>query len=228
MGREQCVGDLTPPCRDRFCAGSCTRSNSRWTNSCSHGNVYRTAITIVTLLDLAILGFLKEQPLHGYDLKRRLGDLGLRSVSFGSLYPALKRLDRRHLIEAVDGQQRKKVYQITTAGEARFRQLIEGRTTENEDDRSFNLRVAFFRYLDPETRLRLLERRRLVLADRVSDARASIHETMDRTRARMDRYTVSLIEQGAHRAEADIAWIDELIETEQAAMRRTTPTTRWV
>jgi DNA-binding PadR family transcriptional regulator len=48
----------------------------------------------VGVIDLAILGLLKEQPLHGYELKKRLtGVLGpLSSVSFGSLYPALARL----------------------------------------------------------------------------------------------------------------------------------------
>ena len=47
------------------------------------------------MLELAILGLLKEQPLHGYELKKRLTDrLGpLSSVSFGSLYPALARLE---------------------------------------------------------------------------------------------------------------------------------------
>jgi len=71
----------------------------------------------VLMLDLAILGFLKEQPRHGYDLRRRLSELGLRSVSFGSLYPALRRLDRNRFVETVDGARRKKVYRITTAGE---------------------------------------------------------------------------------------------------------------
>ena len=48
------------------------------------------------MLELAILGLLKEQPLHGYELKKRLGDtLGfLWGVSYGSLYPALRRLER--------------------------------------------------------------------------------------------------------------------------------------
>src|SRR3954452_8003781 len=43
------------------------------------------------LLELAILGLLKEQELHGYELKKRLAEaLGQASgVSFGSLYPAL-------------------------------------------------------------------------------------------------------------------------------------------
>jgi DNA-binding PadR family transcriptional regulator len=57
------------------------------------------------VLELAILGVLKEQELHGYELKKRLADtLGpLSSVSFGSLYPALKRLEAAGAVTAVDG-----------------------------------------------------------------------------------------------------------------------------
>src|SRR5579883_2014955 len=47
------------------------------------------------VLEMAILGLLKEQPMHGYDLRKRLRtDFGLlSSLSFGSLYPALNRLE---------------------------------------------------------------------------------------------------------------------------------------
>ncbi len=53
------------------------------------------------MLELAILGLLKEQDLHGYELKKRLTEaLGpLSSVSFGSLYPALSRLERKGALE---------------------------------------------------------------------------------------------------------------------------------
>lgn len=56
------------------------------------------------MLELAILGVLKEQPLHGYELKKRLSEsLGpLSSVSFGSLYPALKRLQSAGALEAAE------------------------------------------------------------------------------------------------------------------------------
>jgi DNA-binding PadR family transcriptional regulator len=56
------------------------------------------------VLELAVLGLLKEQPLHGYELKKRLGEtLGtLWGVSYGSLYPALRRLERAGAIEIVD------------------------------------------------------------------------------------------------------------------------------
>ena len=57
------------------------------------------------MLELAILGELQEQPLHGYELKKRLSEmLGFFSgVSFGSLYPALRRLEKAGSIEVVSG-----------------------------------------------------------------------------------------------------------------------------
>jgi DNA-binding PadR family transcriptional regulator len=56
------------------------------------------------MLELAVLGLLSEQPRHGYDLKKRLSEtLGpLWGISFGSLYPALKRLERSGAIQEVD------------------------------------------------------------------------------------------------------------------------------
>ncbi len=55
------------------------------------------------MLELAILGLLKEQELHGYELKKRLTEaLGaFSSVSFGSLYPALARLEAAGAVRAV-------------------------------------------------------------------------------------------------------------------------------
>jgi DNA-binding PadR family transcriptional regulator len=55
------------------------------------------------MLDMAILGLLKEQPMHGYDLRKRLrSDFGLlASLSFGSLYPALGRLEAAGAVRAL-------------------------------------------------------------------------------------------------------------------------------
>src|SRR2546426_48439 len=74
-------------------------------------SIYRVDISTTTtvehrtrMLELAILGLLKELPLHGYELKKRLNDsLGqFWGVSYGSLYPALARLEKLGAIEAVD------------------------------------------------------------------------------------------------------------------------------
>ena len=55
------------------------------------------------MIELAILGLLKEGAMHGYELKKRLREvLGPRSaISFGSLYPALNRLERAGHVKAV-------------------------------------------------------------------------------------------------------------------------------
>jgi len=55
------------------------------------------------MLELAVLGLLVDNDLHGYELRKRLGELlGQRlSISFGSLYPALGRLEAAGLVKAV-------------------------------------------------------------------------------------------------------------------------------
>jgi DNA-binding PadR family transcriptional regulator len=56
------------------------------------------------MLDLAILGLLEEEPLHGYEIRRQVREhLGvLANVSFGSLYPALARLEASGAVEATE------------------------------------------------------------------------------------------------------------------------------
>ena len=59
------------------------------------------------MLELAILGLLKESDLHGYELKKRLTEsLGpFSTVSFGSLYPALGRLEAAGAVKAVEAKE---------------------------------------------------------------------------------------------------------------------------
>lgn len=59
--------------------------------------IYRfdTSAIVIGVLELAILGLLEEGDLHGYELRKRLTAMlgAFSSVSFGSLYPALRRLE---------------------------------------------------------------------------------------------------------------------------------------
>jgi DNA-binding PadR family transcriptional regulator len=56
------------------------------------------------VLELAVLGLLKERPLHGYDIRKRLREqFGLlANLSFGSLYPALARLEAAGAVRALE------------------------------------------------------------------------------------------------------------------------------
>ena len=48
------------------------------------------------MLELAVLGLLKERTMHGYELRKQLGTMlgPFWQVSWGSLYPALRRLTK--------------------------------------------------------------------------------------------------------------------------------------
>jgi DNA-binding PadR family transcriptional regulator len=170
------------------------------------------------MLELAILGLLKERSMHGYQLSKRLTDTlgGFWRVSYGSLYPSLKRLEAQGAVEQVFDEQevgrRKNVYRITEKGEGLFRELLEeaGSDATGEENR-FRVRLAFFKYLAPESRIRLLERRRAFLEERLDTLTASLATNHD-------TYTLSLMQHGRETTEQDIAWLTGLI----AAERRTT------
>ena len=59
--------------------------------------------------------------------------------------------------------------------------------------------------------LRLLERRRAHLVERLAQARASVRTRWDR----LDNYTRSLVEHSRESTERDISWLDRLIENEK-------------
>lgn len=168
------------------------------------------------MLDLAILGLLREEALHGYELRRQLSDFGFWSVSFGSLYPALRRLEKHGHIVADAQTGRRKAYRMTPEGESQLLAMLEDESAVKDDDRSFSLRLAFFRYMEPESRLGVLERRREQLVQRLATTKASVRRRATRTKQKMDRYTLALMEHGISSAEADIAWLDELIDSERA------------
>lgn len=174
------------------------------------------------MLELAILGLLKERAMHGYELKRQLGQrLGFFwTVSFGSLYPTLKKLEARGVVERVPDtdtrSRRRQVYRITEEGEAAFLELISQGSTSAWEEEKFPLRFAFFRYLNSETRIWLLQRRRDYLTERLNQGRAAYTRAK---RGRADPYTLSLMRHGLETTEHDLKWIDELLYAERAPDR---------
>jgi DNA-binding PadR family transcriptional regulator len=184
-------------------------------------------------LEIAVLGLLKEGPMHGYELRKRLPTtLGpLWAVSFGSLYPCLKRMQKAGLAvetappptpskrrrRATDAEPKspkrrtRKVYEITPEGERFFFDQLE-RGAVYDTDR-FQTRFAFFRYLPSESRIGLLERRKAYLQEKLLEFK----DSLEATKARIDGYTRSLIEHGMEATEQDIRWLDNLIDQERAA-----------
>ncbi|MGY2876916.1 DNA-binding PadR family transcriptional regulator [Marmoricola sp. URHA0025 HA25] len=167
-------------------------------------------------LELAVLGLLQETPLHGYELRKRLNLLlgWTRLLSYGSLYPALKRMLRAGWItevatsNAVSRRQRI-VYQITPAGIEFFSTEITEAGPAAWEDETFNMRFAFFSRTDAGVRLRILEGRR-----------SRLQERLDRTSSLYggggdDRYVSELRRHSIESVEREVRWLTELIEAER-------------
>ena len=181
------------------------------------------------MLEFAILGLLQQSPMHGYELRKELAQLlgGLRSISFGSLYPALKRLHAAGLITVADpdpkallpadappltGRRGKVVYTITAEGKERFHELVSQTGPEAYDDGGlFGVRLAFFRHTAADARLRILEGRRRT----VERQREGLRASLARTRERLDRYTLELQRHGLDSVDREVRWLSELIDHER-------------
>jgi len=171
------------------------------------------------VLDLAVLGVLHDSPLHGYELRKRLGAvLGpLHSISYGSLYPRLKDLEARGLLTATeaDGGPRARariVYQLTPEGKEQLQRLLDDTGPEAWDDQVFGVRYAFFGRTRSEVRLRVLEGRRSRLEEQV----ATLRGNLTRTRDRLDSYTEELQQHGLESVQREVRWLDELIASERS------------
>ena len=184
-----------------------------------------------SVLEFAILGLLQQAPMHGYELRKELAAVlgGRRSISYGSLYPALKRMAAAGLIAsdeptprallpadapALTGRRGKVVYTITAEGEQRFAELVSQAGPEAYDDEGrFGVHLAFFRHTAADVRLRILEGRRRT----VERQRDRLLESLRRTQARLDSYTLELQRHGLDSVDREVRWLSELIDHERNA-----------
>ncbi|CAM5375456.1 PadR family transcriptional regulator [Streptomyces xanthochromogenes] len=123
------------------------------------------------MLELSILGFLYEEPLHGYELKERIRGLSghIRPVSDGALYPAITRLVKAGALaqhtEPGSGAAPRRILSLTDAGRADLLdRLRHPKDVEITDGQRFFTLLAFLRHLpDPAGQAAVLKRRQAFL-----------------------------------------------------------------
>lgn len=170
------------------------------------------------MLELAILGVLKEQPMHGYELRHYLSFIvgHIWQLSYGTLYPALRRLEKRGELTKQtirDGKgPAKHVYALTPQGEKSFLTLMRAVSspTEISDPHKFTLRLIFFRYLEREERESLLGQRLKFLHEN----RISLQEMDSIPSQGLDRFRLQLIRYHVKLNAEEIALVESLLENE--------------
>ncbi len=205
---------------------------------------------IVRVLDIAILGLLMDRDHHGYEIRTQLRDrLGVwANVSFGAIYPALARLERQGLVEAVPSTEpRHSLGSLSTGSLSGERASLRarrastglgrrGRKVYRITERGRQDFVAML--ANPATvddsknfSLRIALARYLTPSLRVNlieRRRADLLERLAEMRAGahnedLDQYARDVMEHAAAGVELDLEWIDNLLSTERHNQQELAP-----
>jgi len=172
--------------------------------------------------------------MHGYELRKQLNIvLGWgRVLSYGSLYPALKKMLKAGWITeyvaapeagvakgAGVSRRQRIVYELTPLGDERFAKLMSDSGPATWEDDNFDVRFAFFGRTDREIRLRILEGRRARLEERLVRAQQQLARSQDR-----DTYAMELQRHGLESVEREVRWLSDLIAAERSGGQHSKPT----
>ena len=158
---------------------------------------------------LALLGFVRRQPSHGYDIYRQLTQSPeLRPVwrmKQSRLYALLARLEEAGLLTATsepsDGRPPRKVFHLTEAGAVAFAEWLTQPVAQPRDIRlEFMLKLYFALQDGGETAARLVERQRAMCAGWLVDKESAADAPFARAVTAYRRAHVRAIGE----------WLDEL------------------
>jgi DNA-binding PadR family transcriptional regulator len=170
---------------------------------------------------LVILGLLRDQPLHGYEIKQiieeQMGDW--TSIAFGSIYFALGKLSEEGLIEMVATEKEgnrpsRSIYQITEAGRAEFLKLL--RELWREPERQYfaiDVGLGFMNALPPEEIMGYLHGRVALLEGTLHYLDS--HQLEQMGQPNIPASAVVIFEHSRVHLAAELSWIKEVLEKMQ-------------
>lgn len=167
---------------------------------------------------LVLLGLLRRQPLHGYELKHiieeHMGDW--TSIAFGSIYFALGKLEEEGMILKVATEQQgnrpsRSVYQINDAGQDEFLRLLrETWTTSERQFFSLDVCIAFMDALPIEEIKGFLKGRITGLENVL--AYMGIHEEEQMSRDEVPTSAMMIFRHSRVHMDAELNWLRDLLE----------------
>jgi DNA-binding PadR family transcriptional regulator len=168
----------------------------------------------------AILGFLVDQPMHGYELKRKLSPAlpRERRMNDGVLYPLLKRMEDEGLVrkrvERGESGRDRNVFHATARGKREFDRWL--RSSDDEADEAaydflvghpFLTKCLFFAELSPGEVARKL-------GDQLEDSTRKL-ETFQTIREGMvardvDPYRIAVLDLGIAQQKERVRWLKRM------------------
>jgi DNA-binding PadR family transcriptional regulator len=166
---------------------------------------------------LVILGLLRQQPLHGYELKQiieeHMGDW--TNIAFGSIYFALGKLAEEGYVEQIgtarEGHRPSRmIYQITEAGRQEFVRLLRG--TWREPERNYyaiDIGLFFMEALPLEEVKGYLQGRIAALEEILQHI--SDHRGEQLAQPEVPRLAAAVFDHSLAHFQAELAWTKDLL-----------------
>ncbi|HIW31677.1 MAG TPA: PadR family transcriptional regulator [Candidatus Paenibacillus intestinavium] len=172
------------------------------------------------MIEFVTLGMLMQGKMSGYDIKKITEQtVGIfYKMSYGSLYPALKRLVNSTFVteEETNDSKNKKIYSITELGQAHFMQWL--REPLHSNKREYLIKIFFYDYLDEPTRKQNLIAYQQHVAHHIAQIEAVqtiVSKELEQLEDKSQYYNrVSVMHYGLHFYNMENEWLKKIIDNE--------------
>ena len=177
----------------------------------------------------AILGFLVDQPMHGYGLKRKLSPAlpRERRVNDGVLYPLLRRMEEdglvRKRVERGQSGRDRNVFHATVQGRREFERWLQSADDEADEatydflvGHPFLTKCLFFAKLGPNDVTRKLDAQ-LEDSTRKLETFQKIREGM--VARDVDPYRIAVLDLGIAQQKERVRWLKRMVNSTAGARR---------
>ena len=166
-------------------------------------------------LKYAILGLLDQEPHYGYEIKQKFEHMmgALWPVSYGQLYPTLRKLAEDNLVtmKTVQGKKavEKNVYSITDEGSALFKKWLhnDNKKVQISIKDEFTLSLFFLDQIDAFDAESILTTK----LNELREKHRKYSDEYDRYTEHTPQYKKALTRKMLLHLEAEQKWIEELL-----------------
>lgn len=170
------------------------------------------------MIEQVVLGMLMQGQMSGYDIKKITEQsVGIfYKMSYGSLYPALKRLVELQWVteEETNNSKNKKLYSNTDEGRKQF--LLWLREPLQSNKREYLIKIFFYDYLDEATRTLNITMYQQSIQQIIAQIEA-VQSIVTQELAELDNkddyyYRVSVMHYGLHFYNMENEWLKKIIQ----------------
>ncbi|AOT69617.1 PadR family transcriptional regulator [Geosporobacter ferrireducens] len=159
------------------------------------------------MIKFVILGFLMHKELTGYDIKQIMihSTSNFMNASFGSIYPALDRLEKDGLITAtkiIEKGKYKKVYAIHETGKEVFIQWLEEPMDFMKSYEDILAKIFFYGHLPKEKAIRHIEH----LIEDIHKKIENLEKLETKIKDIADRFEISTLYFGIDHLKFVVGW----------------------